>query len=252
MNVFNVLRYIYTLNGITCGHALCVLLFESLIRLDYSDLYTTLLLAVSCIDCNPLKLALAGFSTGFWLHSPIRWTAQCTASPQHVEMMVITVTNRQQDGLRKQVSSQPINHGNTPKSAPWIILFVFAKTAFVLPLITCQEISETVPWNPAPTSTGGSSCQPAYRSEVTLVRDLRSGLVVLINIWDPRFVPRGNLVTRGLTVLCPLISEINIHIIIIPCYFPDSKCADTDMKCYARPEEGSREQDISCFYFYLA
>lgn len=49
-------------------------------------------------------------------------------SPRHVEMMVIPVTNRQQNGLRKQVSSQPINHGNAVGIIldSGIILFIFA------------------------------------------------------------------------------------------------------------------------------
>lgn len=49
-------------------------------------------------------------------------------SPWHVEMMVIPVTNRQQNGLRKQVSSQPINHDNAVGIIldSGIILFIFA------------------------------------------------------------------------------------------------------------------------------
>lgn len=71
---------------------------------------------------EPQALALRGGNrlqrSSFQLRSrpPIQLNPGWAGPPQHVEMMVITVTNRQQDGLRKQVSSQPINHGNAPKS----------------------------------------------------------------------------------------------------------------------------------------
>lgn len=152
--------------------------------------------------------------------------------------LLATVTNRQWDGLRKQVSSEPINHGNASKSVPRIILFMFAKTSSVVWLIACQELSESVPWNPSLSNTGGWGCQNGHWSEA--IFSWRSGLVFLINNWDPRYGPQGMLLSEALLYFVLFISEISVHIILIP---SQGEWMCSDVMHLLRPAESSRTQD---------
>lgn len=155
-------------------------------------------------------------------------------------MMVIPVTNRQWNGLRKQVSSQPINHGNAPKS--WnnlvhICLALISSSANNMSRnhqdISVKSASKDYRW---------AARQPVYWSGVILSRVLRSGLVTLITNCDPRCLPEGVLtfIMKSLAVRCLLIREINFHII-----FPGNEIwrFKGEMQCLAT--RGQRIPDLA-------
>lgn len=86
--------------------------------LEASVPYFTLFFYVYTPDTNIcFKLLCAALLEMFSRVVPSSYSIK-SLSPQRVQMMVIPVTNGRPNGLRKQVSSQPINHGNAPKSAP--------------------------------------------------------------------------------------------------------------------------------------
>lgn len=133
----------------------------------------------------------------------------------HVEMMVIPVTKRQRKGLRKQVSSQPINHGNAPKcwtNPVHICLALISSSANNMSRnhqdISVKSVTKDYRW---------AARQSVDWSGVILSR---AGFVVLIKNCYPRCLLEGVLtfIMKSLAVLYFLISEITFHII-----FPDNE-----------------------------
>lgn len=81
------------------------------------------------------------------------------------------------------------------KSAPAIIPFMFAKTPSAFLLITCQEISESVPGN---LPLGNTATWVKLSARVLILRlysrqVFRSGLVAVIINLDFRYVPERTL-----------------------------------------------------------
>lgn len=164
--------------------------------------------------------------------------------------MVIPVTNRQRNGLRKQVSSQPINHGNAPKSGNnpvHICLALISGSANNMSRnhqdISVKSATKDYRW---------AACQLVCWSGVILSRVLRSGLVVLIKNCDPRCLPEGVLtfIMKSFPVLCLLIREINFHII-----FPGNEIWQFKGEIQRLATRGQKTPDLAATHnvtaFYL-